>query len=135
MCQSHDDEAEGFPPLSAHGSQEAYLSLSIHKALYLIMASISFRDNYGGFQLGKNEGHIEFNPPPGKSGTGHDRKFAYSWPLPTPERPETPPSPLSTVPFARDCNFVSRDLLLRQIREKSSVPGSRIALVGLGGVG
>ncbi|KAJ6035878.1 hypothetical protein N7540_000157 [Penicillium herquei] len=52
-----------------------------------------------------------------------------------PERPETPPIPLSTVPFARDQEFVSRDTLLHQIREKNSVPGSRIALVGLGGVG
>ncbi|KAJ5313232.1 ABC transporter sequence [Penicillium atrosanguineum] len=31
-----------------------------------------------------------------------------------PERPETPPSPLSTVPFARDPDFVSRDTLLNQ---------------------
>ncbi|KAJ5683654.1 hypothetical protein N7462_006819 [Penicillium macrosclerotiorum] len=52
-----------------------------------------------------------------------------------PERPETPPDPLSTIPFARDQDFVKRDTLLHQIREKNSVPGSRIALVGLGGVG
>ncbi|KAJ5885907.1 uncharacterized protein N7473_008581 [Penicillium subrubescens] len=43
-----------------------------------------------------------------------------------PERPETPPDPSSTVPFARDRDF---------IRENYSVPGSRTALVGLGGVG
>ncbi|KAF3010215.1 hypothetical protein E8E15_001317 [Penicillium rubens] len=52
-----------------------------------------------------------------------------------PERPETPTNPFSTVPFARDLDFVSRDALLRRIHEKSLVPGSRIALVGLGGVG
>ncbi|OOQ91280.1 putative tpr domain protein [Penicillium brasilianum] len=62
-------------------------------------------------------------------------RLAYSWPLPTPERTETPPSPLSTVPFPRDADFVSRSTILDRIREKSSVPGSRTALVGLGGVG
>lgn len=61
--------------------------------------------------------------------------LAYSWPLPTPERPETPPSPLSTVPFPRDPDFVSRSTILDQICEKILVPGARIALVGLGGVG
>ncbi|KAJ5288302.1 hypothetical protein N7508_011077 [Penicillium antarcticum] len=52
-----------------------------------------------------------------------------------PERAETPPSPLSTVPFARDPDFVRRDKLLNQIYSKNSVAGSRIALIGLGGVG
>ncbi|KAB8067091.1 TPR-like protein [Aspergillus leporis] len=79
------------------------------------MASISFRDNYGGFQIGNNEGHVEFHLPP--------------------ERPETPPSPLSTVPFPRNPDFVSRSIILDQICEKILVPGARIALVGLGGVG
>lgn len=51
------------------------------------------------------------------------------------ERPETPTKPLSTVPFGKDEEFVSRDVLLRQIHEKALVPGARIALVGLGGVG
>ena len=46
-----------------------------------------------------------------------------------------PPSLLSTVPFPRDPDFVSRDNLLDQIRDKNLVLGSRIALVGLGGVG
>ncbi|KAJ5127608.1 hypothetical protein N7448_008387 [Penicillium atrosanguineum] len=67
------------------------------------MASTSFDgDNYA-LQVGDNSGSIEFHLPL--------------------ERPETPPSPLSTVPFSRDPDF------------KNSVPGSRIALVGLGGVG
>ncbi|OJI99265.1 hypothetical protein ASPVEDRAFT_80884 [Aspergillus versicolor CBS 583.65] len=52
-----------------------------------------------------------------------------------PERSETPPNPLSTVPFRRDPDFVDRGTLLDQIDEKGSEPGSRIALVGLGGVG
>ncbi|OQE16973.1 hypothetical protein PENSTE_c022G00411, partial [Penicillium steckii] len=81
------------------------------------MGSISFGDGNRGFQIGKNDGHVEFYLPS--------------------ERPETPPSPLSTVPFPRDPEFVTRDTLLSQIHKKASVPGggSRIALVGLGGVG
>jgi hypothetical protein len=51
------------------------------------------------------------------------------------ELPESRPEPLSTVPFPRDPDFVSRDAILAQIHEKASIPGSRIALVGLGGVG
>ncbi|CAI7654014.1 unnamed protein product [Penicillium manginii] len=78
--------------------------------------SISFGDNNHGFQIKENHGsiHAEFHPP---------------------ERPETPPSPLSTVPFPRDPDFVHRLTLLDQIYEKGSVPASRVALVGLGGVG
>ncbi|KAJ5644622.1 hypothetical protein N7507_010633 [Penicillium longicatenatum] len=81
------------------------------------MASTSFGDNNYAFQIGENHGpiHAEIHPPP--------------------ERPETPPSPLLTVPFLRDVDFVSRDKPLHQMREKNAVPGSRIALVGLGGVG
>ncbi|KAI2669310.1 hypothetical protein LCP963914a_9955 [Penicillium roqueforti] len=79
------------------------------------MASISFRGKNNGLQVGDNHGSIDFHLPP--------------------ERPETPPNPLSTVPFARDPDFINRIKLLNQIHEKSSVPGSRIALVGLGGVG
>ncbi|KAJ5919053.1 hypothetical protein N7466_009996 [Penicillium verhagenii] len=40
-----------------------------------------------------------------------------------------------TVPFARDPHFVHRHTLFDQIQARSSVPGSKIALVGLGGVG
>ncbi|KUM62312.1 hypothetical protein ACN42_g4792 [Penicillium freii] len=77
------------------------------------MASTSFDGPNSGLQIGVNTGSINMAP----------------------ERPETPTKPLSTVPFVQDQDFVSRDVLLRQIREKSLVPGSRIALVGLGGVG
>ncbi|KAJ5915324.1 P-loop containing nucleoside triphosphate hydrolase protein [Penicillium verhagenii] len=52
-----------------------------------------------------------------------------------PERPETPPPPLSNVPFRRDPDFIDRVSLLEQIQEKGSTQGARIALVGLGGVG
>ncbi|KAJ5633693.1 hypothetical protein N7528_001535 [Penicillium herquei] len=81
------------------------------------MASTAYTGTNHGLQIGKNYGSLtaEFHLPP--------------------ERPETPPSPGSTVPFQRDPDFVNRDILLRQIDEKTSVPGCRIALVGLGGVG
>lgn len=51
------------------------------------------------------------------------------------EQPEPRPEPLSTVPFSHDPEFVRRDALLERIYEKSSAPGSKIVLVGLGGVG
>lgn len=51
------------------------------------------------------------------------------------ETPETPVSPLSTVPFNLDPDFVERSVLLDEIHEKCSKPGSRVALVGLGGIG
>ncbi|KAJ5564862.1 hypothetical protein N7513_001104 [Penicillium frequentans] len=51
------------------------------------------------------------------------------------EPTESPPSPLSTVPFRHDPGFINRDGLLDQIHEKSSTPGSTIVLYGIGGVG
>ncbi|KAJ6035723.1 hypothetical protein N7540_000002 [Penicillium herquei] len=58
----------------------------------------------------------------------------------TDSRPHSEPlesdrKPFSTVPFPHDPDFITRDALLDQIQEKSSIPGSRIVLVGLGGVG
>ncbi|KAH8586899.1 P-loop containing nucleoside triphosphate hydrolase protein, partial [Bisporella sp. PMI_857] len=44
------------------------------------------------------------------------------------------PTPSSTVPFRRDKDFVDRDILV-EINQKCSLPASRVALVGLGGVG
>ncbi|KAJ5820469.1 Tetratricopeptide-like helical [Penicillium riverlandense] len=82
------------------------------------MAWDSFGSANSGLQIGINNAPI------------HNPQFY----LP-PERPETPPNPLSTVPFRRDPDFVDRGTLLDQIHTKSSVPGSRIALLGLGGVG
>ncbi|KAJ5466138.1 hypothetical protein N7530_009925 [Penicillium desertorum] len=63
------------------------------------MESISFRGNNHGLQVGDNSGsiNVQFHLPP--------------------ERPETPPSPLSTVPFTRDPDFVRRETLLDQIHE------------------
>ncbi|CAG8083911.1 unnamed protein product [Penicillium salamii] len=97
------------------------------------MASISFCGKNQGLQVGDNHGSIEFHLPPGK--LEERDKLAVVTNRRILVRPETPPSPLSTVPFARDPDFVSRDTLLQQIHEKSSVAGSRIVLVGLGGVG
>ncbi|KAJ5857210.1 Tetratricopeptide-like helical [Penicillium solitum] len=77
------------------------------------MASTSFHGSNSGLQIGVHTGPINLAP----------------------ERPETPTKPLSTVPFGKDEEFVSRDVLLRQIHEKTLVPGARVALVGLGGVG
>ncbi|KAH7069948.1 P-loop containing nucleoside triphosphate hydrolase protein, partial [Paraphoma chrysanthemicola] len=52
-----------------------------------------------------------------------------------PERRETPPRPACFVPFRRDPDFVDRGTLLDKIREQCAAPASRVALVGLGGVG
>ncbi|KAF2193667.1 hypothetical protein K469DRAFT_789622, partial [Zopfia rhizophila CBS 207.26] len=51
------------------------------------------------------------------------------------ERPETPPVPLAVIPFSRDRDFVEPGTILKQIDQKYVVPGSRTALIGLGGVG
>ena len=48
---------------------------------------------------------------------------------------EALPEPLSTVPFPRDQDYIPRVPLIDQINAKLSVPGARVALVGLGGVG
>ena len=48
---------------------------------------------------------------------------------------DSPPSPSSNIPFLRDRDYVDRQLLLDQIHKKLSMPASRVALVGLGGVG
>lgn len=52
-----------------------------------------------------------------------------------PDRAETPPSPLSTVPFPRDPDYTDRGPLLDEIHQKLAMPAARAALVGLGGVG
>jgi hypothetical protein len=92
---------------------------------------ILFGDKNRGNQVGINYGSVHLPP-------GRFHKTLTKLKLTKiidPERPETPPTPLSTVPFRRDPDFVSRDTLLDQIHEKVSVPGSRIALVGIGGIG
>ncbi|KAJ5627172.1 hypothetical protein N7528_004599 [Penicillium herquei] len=79
--------------------------------------SISFGDRNQALQVGISHGPIYYTAASAS------------------EQPEPRPEPLSTVPFPHDPDFVSRDELLDQIHEKSSIQGSRIVLVGLGGVG
>jgi len=43
--------------------------------------------------------------------------------------------PFSTVPFARDPNFVDRPEILEWINEKCDGPATRVALIGIGGIG
>ncbi|KAJ5202881.1 hypothetical protein N7449_004960 [Penicillium cf. viridicatum] len=81
--------------------------------LVLIMNTIKFGERNSGSQVGINNGVINLGA----------------------EKLELRPNPLSTVPVPHDPDFVSRDDLLNRIREQSSVRGSRIILVGLGGVG
>ncbi|PSN62774.1 hypothetical protein BS50DRAFT_612957 [Corynespora cassiicola Philippines] len=80
-------------------------------------SAMSFGDANAGFQAGVVNGSVS---------TTH----VYS-----PARLETPPRPSCVIPFRRDPDFVDRGTLLDQIYEKCRAPASRIALVGLGGVG
>ncbi|KAF2263124.1 hypothetical protein CC78DRAFT_560967 [Lojkania enalia] len=79
--------------------------------------SISYDDANSGFQAGLINGPVstEFHLPP--------------------ERLETLPNPSIFIPFSRDRDFVARGTILDQVDQKCSIPGSRTALVGLGGVG
>ncbi|KAJ5416976.1 uncharacterized protein N7487_000526 [Penicillium crustosum] len=77
------------------------------------MNTINFGERNSGPQVGVNNGVINLGAEP----------------------LEFRPDPLSTVPVPHDPDFVGRDDLLNRIHEQSSVPGSRIVLVGLGGVG
>ncbi|KAK5451874.1 hypothetical protein LTS15_007597 [Exophiala xenobiotica] len=52
-----------------------------------------------------------------------------------PEPLESPPNPSALIPFSRDPDFIERGPILDQLRQKCATPGSRTALVGLGGVG
>lgn len=60
---------------------------------------------------------------------------AGEFPNHSPRRNQEDQYPESTLPFSRDVDFVERGLILDQIYEKCAIPGSRTALVGLGGVG
>ncbi|KXG45629.1 Tetratricopeptide-like helical [Penicillium griseofulvum] len=77
------------------------------------MNTINFGERNSGSQVGINNGVINLGAEP----------------------QELRPDPISTVPVPHDPDFVSRDDLLNRIQGQSSVPGSRIVLVGLGGVG
>lgn len=71
-----------------------------------------------GLQVGYNTGNVE---------THHHYTAAG--------RPETSLTPSLFIPFGRDSDFVDRGTILDQIHERCDTPGSRTALVGLGGVG
>ena len=49
--------------------------------------------------------------------------------------PATVPDPSSNISFRRDPDFVDRGAILDQLHQKCTLPASRTALVGLGGVG
>ncbi|ETS78637.1 hypothetical protein PFICI_10699 [Pestalotiopsis fici W106-1] len=51
------------------------------------------------------------------------------------DRPETPPTPTTNIPFSRDRDFVRREALLGQVHQLCAEAASRVALIGLGGVG
>ncbi|MCJ1471355.1 hypothetical protein MMC07_010003, partial [Pseudocyphellaria aurata] len=77
-------------------------------------------DNSLGFQIGQiPANHFSINAP-----------INYYSP-----RTGEPPKPSSTVPFRRDPDFVECGDILAQIDTRLSLPASRVALVGLGGVG
>lgn len=94
---------------------------------------MTFPGMNNGVQVGINNGPIHL--PTGRFRGMLEHMKVKLTDAPVLEPPEARPEPLSTLPFSHDQDFVSRNALLDQIREKSSVPGSRIVLVGLGGVG
>jgi hypothetical protein len=100
-------------------------------------ATFSGSDNQG-VQVGYNTGNIEnhHHYPTGKS-LFSPLKSHYGAVLTAgcAERPETPPSPLLSIPFLRDPDFVDRGTVLNQLRRRCATPGSRTAFVGFGGVG
>lgn len=49
--------------------------------------------------------------------------------------PPLPIRPFSTIPFPPDPDFVERLDIISWLRDRGARPGSRVALVGLGGVG
>ena len=50
------------------------------------------------------------------------------------ERPSSPIRPFSNVPFAHDPDYIDRTAISDEVHRKL-MPGARLALVGLGGVG
>ncbi|KAF9773305.1 hypothetical protein IL306_008920 [Fusarium sp. DS 682] len=81
------------------------------------ISSIVFGDGNHGVQVGYNYAPIRanFNLPP--------------------EPVEPTPPPFASIPFRRDPTFVDRGDILDQIGRQCSEPASRVAIVGLGGIG
>jgi hypothetical protein len=95
--------------------------------------STSFGSWNQGLQMGQNYGsvHVDFHVGKVTKAPCESRDA----PLTLPDRPETPPRPFVTIPFARDPDFVNRGDVLDQVHQRCSEPAGRVALVGLGGVG
>ncbi|RMZ91868.1 hypothetical protein DV736_g918, partial [Chaetothyriales sp. CBS 134916] len=82
-------------------------------------SAIQLGDNNSGFQVGVANAPVSVKI---------DQHTA-------PEQLETPPSPSALIPFSRDPHFIERGTILDQLDQKFTTPGSRTALVGLGGIG
>ncbi|KAI1839869.1 hypothetical protein JX266_013919 [Neoarthrinium moseri] len=98
-------------------------------------STITFGAN-SGFQAGIIHGPV--NTVHHHAAPGRSSCFAFSkWTLTVAdrERPKTLLDPSAIIPFRRDRDFVQRGRTLDHIREVLAHPGSRVALVGLGGVG
>ncbi|CAG1973095.1 unnamed protein product [Fusarium graminearum] len=79
--------------------------------------SIAFGDGNHGLQVGQSNAPIH---------TTFNLKL---------EPAEPTPPPFASIPFRRDPMFVNRGDVLEQIDRRCSEPASRVAIVGLGGVG
>lgn len=91
-----------------------------------------------GFQLASNYGNVHYHTRGEHGISAKTRNVRMSSMLTASlysrEASSTKPNPFSTVPFRRDPDFVDRDILA-EVGEKCWKPASRVALVGLGGVG
>jgi hypothetical protein len=89
-----------------------------------------------GFQLGQNDGSVYYttNVSQASMKTGPSRSIYAKHVLlmVAPVHPRRNPS--STVPFRRDPDYVQRNVFDKLWRRRME-PASRVALVGLGGVG
>ncbi|EXM13903.1 hypothetical protein FOTG_17656 [Fusarium oxysporum f. sp. vasinfectum 25433] len=81
------------------------------------VSSVAFGDGDRGVQVGQSNAPIQTS-------------FYYP-----PEPVEPTPPPFASIPFRRDPTFVDRGDILDQIGRQCSEPASRVAIVGLGGIG
>jgi hypothetical protein len=89
-----------------------------------------------GFQLGQNYGSVSYTTNVSQTGMKPSPSCSihakHMLPLAALLHPR--PQPSSTVPFRRDPDYVQRDVFDKLWRRRME-PASRVALVGLGGVG
>jgi hypothetical protein len=103
----------------------------------------TFGNSNAGFQAGIINGSVraEFFAPPGMVLWIVQHPHLANGCVLHVEPIETPPNPSILIPFSRDSDFVDRapaadsGTILDRITEEGRQPGSRAALVGLGGVG